>query len=176
MPTCRTYFFDSSAKCGRVCCCKPTAGDQSDRMGANQIRTKSTVGANLDKFRGDSDVRSCSGTLKGIVLSLDGSSVGSTHGANETQHRNRLDLDIAQSLNQALLVQAWILITRCTNFFLVQSNDENNHQDQSLFHNMWRVEQSAFHGIPRNSPSSMCVKKCVQRCHTEPSSIHDNSC
>ena len=71
--------------------------------------------------------------------------VGSTHEANETQHRNRLDLDIAQSLNQALFVQALILITRCTSFFLVQSNDECNHQDQSLFKHTWRVEQFAFH-------------------------------
>ena len=71
--------------------------------------------------------------------------VGSTHGANETQHGNRLDLDIAQSLNQALLVQAWIFIKRCTNFFLVQSNDESNHQGHSLFKHSWRVEQFAFH-------------------------------
>ena len=113
VPTCRTDFFDTSAKCGRVCCCKPTAGDQSDGLGANQIRTKSSDGANLEKFSGDNVVRSRSGTQKGIVLSLM-EAVGSTHGANETQHRNRLDLDIAQSLNQALLVQALILITRCT--------------------------------------------------------------
>ena len=80
--------------------CNPIAGRQADAMDAGQIRTKSTDGANLKKFRGDSVVRSCSGALKGMVLSLDGSFVGSTHGANETQHGNRVDPEITQSLNQ----------------------------------------------------------------------------
>ena len=69
-------------------------------MDAYQIRTKSSDGANLEEFRGDSVVRSCSGALNGMVLSLDGSFVGSTHGANEAQHGNRVDLEITQSLNQ----------------------------------------------------------------------------
>ena len=70
-------------------------------MDAYQIRTTSTDGANLKEFRGDSVVWSCSGALKGMVLSLDGSFVGSTHGANEAQHGNRVDLEVTQSLNQA---------------------------------------------------------------------------
>ena len=69
-------------------------------MDAYQIRTKSKEGANLKKFSGDSVVRSCCGTLNGMVLSLDGSFVGSTYGANEIRHGNRVDLDITQSLNQ----------------------------------------------------------------------------
>ena len=37
-----------------------------------------------------------------MVLILDGSFVGSTHGANETQHSYRINLEVTQSLNQAL--------------------------------------------------------------------------
>ena len=71
-------------------------------MNTHQVRTKSTDGANLKKFRGDGVVRSCCGTLKGMVLSLDGSFVGSTYGSNKTQHRDRINLEVTQSLNQAL--------------------------------------------------------------------------
>ena len=70
------------------------------RVDANQIRAKSTDGAFLKQRGGDSVVRSCCGTLKGMVLGFEGGIVGSTYGANETQHRNRVDLEITQSLNQ----------------------------------------------------------------------------
>ena len=139
-------------------------------MDAYQIRTKSTDGANPKKRRGDSVVRSCSGALKGMVLSIDGSFVGSTHGANETQHENRLDLEITQSLNQTL--------GRSINFHhalhkvsWVQSNDESNHQGQSWFQHIWRVEQSVFHGTLGNSPRSMSSENHALRCHTNPNSI-----
>ena len=46
-------------------------------------------------------MRSCSGTLNGTVLSIKGRFVGSTYGTNETQHGNRVDLEITQSINQA---------------------------------------------------------------------------
>ena len=72
-------------------------------MDAYQIRTKSTDGANLKEFRVDSVVRSCCGTLKSMVLGLDCSFVGSTYGANEIEHGNRVDLDITQSLNQTFV-------------------------------------------------------------------------
>ena len=89
----------------------------------------------------------------------------------------KLSTEIAQilmshsRLNQALLVQAWIFITRCTNFFLVQSNDENNHQDQSLFKHTWRVEEFAFHWTVRNSPRAVSSENHALRCHNEPNSI-----
>ena len=35
-----------------------------------------------------------------MVLGFEGGIVGSTYGANETQHRSRVDLEITQSLNQ----------------------------------------------------------------------------
>ena len=69
-------------------------------MDAYQIRTKSTDGANRKKFSGDSVAWSCYGTLKGMVFGFEGCLVGSTNGANETQHGNRVDLEITQSLNQ----------------------------------------------------------------------------
>ena len=40
------------------------------------------------------------GTLKGMVLGFESGIVGSTDGANETQHRGRVDLEIALSFNQ----------------------------------------------------------------------------
>ena len=55
-------------------------------MNANQIRAKPTDGAYLKERRGDSVVRSCCGTLKAIVLGFEGGYVGSTYGADETQH------------------------------------------------------------------------------------------
>ena len=35
-----------------------------------------------------------------MTLGFEDSFVGTTYGANETQHGNRVDLDITQSLNQ----------------------------------------------------------------------------
>ena len=37
-----------------------------------------------------------------MVLGFEGGVVGSTYGANETQHRNRVDFEITQSLNKTL--------------------------------------------------------------------------
>ena len=36
-----------------------------------------------------------------MVLGLEGRLVGCAYGANKTQHKNRVDLEVAQSLNQA---------------------------------------------------------------------------
>ena len=86
MSSSRTDLFKTSTKRGRACC-NPIACRQADGMDAYQIRSKAADGANLKKFRGDSVVRSSSGALKGQILSLDGSFVGSTYGANEAQQR-----------------------------------------------------------------------------------------
>ena len=102
-----------------------------------------------------------------MVLGFEGGFVGSTYGANETQHGNRVDLEVAQPLIQAFGRRIDFHHTLQKNSW-VQPNDEDNHQGQSLFQHIWRVEQSAFHGIPRNSWRSMFVKKYVLRCHTEP--------
>ena len=64
-------------------------------MNAHQIRAKSTDRANRKKIGEDSVVRSCCGTLKGMVLCFEGGIVRSTYGANEAQNRYRKDLDIA---------------------------------------------------------------------------------
>ena len=119
------------------------------------VRTKATNGANLKKFRGDGVVRSCSGTLKGMVLSLDGSFVGSTFGANETQHRNRVDLEVAQSLNQAF-GRSIDFQHSLYDFFGVLSNDEGVHLGQSWFQPVWRVEQFASHGTSQFSEIHVC--------------------
>ena len=79
---------------------QPIASSQAERMNANHIKAKSTDGADLKQRRGDSVVRSCCGILKGMILCYKGGFVRSTYGANETQHGNRVDLDITQSLNQ----------------------------------------------------------------------------
>ena len=57
--------------------------------------------ANRKKIGGDSVVRSCCGTLKGMVLGFECGFVRSTYRANEIQHRNCVDLEITQSLHQA---------------------------------------------------------------------------
>ena len=69
-------------------------------MNAHQIRAKSTDGANRKKFGGDSVVRSRCGALKGMSLGFECGSVRSTYRAHEIQHRNCVDLDITQTLNQ----------------------------------------------------------------------------
>ena len=61
---------------------------------------KSTDGAYLKQGGRDSVVRSCRGTLKAMILGCEGGFLRSTNGANETQHGNRVDLEITQSLNQ----------------------------------------------------------------------------
>ena len=141
---------------------------------AHQIRTKATNGAKSKKRRWNSVIRVCSCTLKSMVLSLEGCLIWCTNRSNKSQHRHRVNLEVTQSLNQAfgrrigfhhaLHKISW-----------VQPNDEGNHQGQSLFQHIWRVEQSAFHRIPRNSSKSMYARKYVLRCLTEPISIYDNS-
>ena len=143
-------------------------------MNAHQIMSNSTDGANRKKFGGDSVVWSWCGALKGMILGFECGFVGSTYRANETQHRNRMDLEIHIRPTR-LLVEVLIFITQCTNFFWVQSKGEGNHQGQSLFQHILRVDQSASHGIPRNSPRSMFLKKYALRCHTGPNSIYVNS-
>ena len=46
-----------------------------------------------------------------MILGFEGGVVGSTYGANETQHGNRVDFEITQSIIR-LLVEALIFITR----------------------------------------------------------------
>ena len=99
VPACRTDILQALGKRGRACC-NPIAGRQADGMDAYQIRAWSTDGANRKKFRGDGVVRSCCGTLKGMVLGFQGGFIRCTYRPNKTQHRNRVDLDITQSLNQ----------------------------------------------------------------------------
>ena len=137
---------------GRACS-NSIASRKADGVNTHQVRTKTTYRTNSKWVRRYSVVRSCSCALKGMVLGLEGCLVGSTHGANETQYGNRVDLEITQSLNQTF-GKALIFSTRCMIFSGVQSNDESNHQGQSLFQHVWRVEQSAFHETLRNSPRS----------------------
>ena len=61
-----------------------------------------THGANTKKVRRYSVVRACGCTLKSMVISLEGALVGSTYRSNKTQHRDRINLEVAQSLNQVL--------------------------------------------------------------------------
>ena len=79
---------------------QPSSEREAEGMDAHQIRTKSTDGANRNKFGGDSVVRSCCGARKGMILGFECGFVRSTYRANEIQHRNCVDLDITQSLNQ----------------------------------------------------------------------------
>ena len=123
VPACRTDFFKA---------CNSIVSRQIDGMDAHQIRTKSTDGANLQWCRGDGVVRSCNRALKCMVLGFEGGFIWCTHRPNKTQHRNRVDLEITQSLNQtfgrsinfhhALHKSSW-----------VQSNDEGNHQGHSAY-------------------------------------------
>ena len=100
VPTRRIDFFKALSKRGRACC-NSVANCQTNGMDASQIRTLSTDGANRKKFRGDGVVWSCCGTLKGMgSRALRVASSGCTYRPNKTQHRNRVDLDITQSLNQ----------------------------------------------------------------------------
>ena len=69
-------------------------------MNAHQNRAKSQTEPTARSLEEDSVVRSSCGTLKGMVFGFEGGIVGSTHGDNEAQHGNRVDLEITQSLNQ----------------------------------------------------------------------------
>ena len=131
MPACRTDLLKELGKRGRACC-NTTASRQTNGMDAYQIRTQSTDGANRKKFRGYSIVRSCCDTLKGMVLGFEGGFIWCTCRPNKTQRRNRLDLDITQSLNKTF-GRSINFHHALHNVFWEQSNDEGNHQGQSLF-------------------------------------------
>ena len=107
-----------------------------------------------------------------MVLGFEGGTVGSTYGANETQHRDRIQLEVTQSLNQAFGRR---IDFQHALYDGLQSSDEGVHVGQSLFQHIWRVEQSAFHETLRNSPRSRSSENHALRCHTEPISIYENS-
>ena len=120
----------------------------------------------------DGIVRAGGCTLKGMVFGLEGCLVGCA--SNKAQHRDRINLEVAQSLNQAL--------GRCIDFqhaldefFWVPTNDEVVHLGQSWFQHTWRAEQFASLGTLRSSPRSTSAEIHILRCHTEPNSICDNS-
>ena len=71
-------------------------------MNTNHIGAKSTERAYLKKRRGNSVERSCCGALEGMIIGFEGGFVGGTNRANETQHGNRVDFEITQSLNQTV--------------------------------------------------------------------------
>ena len=71
-----------------------------DGMNAHQIRTKATDGANPKMRRWNSVVRACCDTLKGLVLGFEGRFVRCAYGASTTQHRDRMNLEVTQSLNE----------------------------------------------------------------------------
>ena len=101
LSTSRTDLLKASAKRGRAYC-NSIASRQVDGMDAFQIRTKATNGANPKKRKWISVVRSCCSTLTSMVLGLEGCLVWCTYRSNKTQHRNRVNLEVTQSLNQAL--------------------------------------------------------------------------
>ena len=100
-PRAEWIFSKALTKSGRACC-NPIASGRADGVNTHQVRTKTTYGANSKKVRRYSAVRSCSCTMKGMVLGLEGCLVSCAYEANKTQHRNRINLEVAQSLNQAL--------------------------------------------------------------------------
>ena len=166
VPTSRIDFLKSLAKRGRACS-NSIASRKADGMNAHQIRTKATNGANSKKCGRYSVIRACCSTLKSMVLSLEGCLIWCTYRSNKTQHRNRVNLDVTQSLNQA--VGGIIDFQHALyDFFGVPSNDEGVHQGRSWFQHFW-------HGTLRNSPRSMSAENHVPRCHNEPSSICGSS-
>ena len=101
VPTCRTDFFDISSKVDEYA----AASRQRVASRMDWVPTKSGPNPQTEPTSTSSEEVAMYGPAvvhkKGMVLSLDGSSVGSTHGANETQHGIRADLDIGRSLGQA---------------------------------------------------------------------------
>ena len=93
------------------------------------------------RLEGISVVRACGCTLKGMVFGLVGCLVGCAYGSNNTQHRDRINLEVTQSLNQAL--------GRCIDFqhalddfSWVPTNDEGVLLGQSWFQHIWCVEHN----------------------------------
>ena len=93
MPSSRLDFLEALSKRGRTCS-NSIASRKADGVDAHQVRTKATHRANSMKVRRYSVVRTCSCTLKGMVLSLEGRIVRCAYGANEIQHRYRIDLEL----------------------------------------------------------------------------------
>ena len=91
VPTSRIDLLKASAKRCRACS-NSIASRQADGMDAHQVRTKTTYRANSKKVRRYSVVRACGCTSKSMVFGLDCCLVWCTYGANETQHRNRVNL------------------------------------------------------------------------------------
>ena len=112
----RIDFLKALAERGRACC-KSIASRKADGVNTHQVRTKTTYGANSKKVRRKSVVRSCGCTPKGMILGLEGCLSRCTYRPNKTQHRNRVDLDITQSLNQAFGRSIDFFNTRCMKFF-----------------------------------------------------------
>ena len=73
-----TDLFKTSAKRGRTSC-NSIASRYADGMNTHQVRTKSTDGANLKNGRRKSVVRDFCGTLKCMVLDLEGCFIGCTY-------------------------------------------------------------------------------------------------
>ena len=101
-------------------------------MDAHEIRTKTTYGANSKKGRWNSIVRSCCGALKGMVLGLEGCLIWCTCRPNKTQYRNRIDLELAESLDQTY-GRSIDFQHALEEFFRVPSNDEGAHLNGSWF-------------------------------------------
>ena len=109
-----------------------------------------------------------------MVFGLEGCLVGCAYGANKTQHRNRINLEVAQSLNQAFgrNIDFQHALDDVSG---VPSNDECVHLGQSWFQHIWRVGQFASHETPRNSLITNATGIHVLHYLTEPNSIHDSS-
>ena len=120
MSTSRVDLLKASAKRGRACC-NSKSSRQADAMDVHQIRTKA------------------------MVLGLEDCLTWRTYRSNKTQHRNRVNLEVTQSLNQTLGRNIDFHHALYEFFSGVPSNDEGNRQDQSLFQHILRVEQFAFH-------------------------------
>ena len=70
-------------------------------------------------------------------LSLESGFVKCANGANQTQHRYRMDLEVAQSLNQAIGRDIYFS-NALDDFFEVLSNGEHGNPVQS-----WSIERNA---------------------------------
>ena len=98
--TSRTDLFKTSAERGGACC-NTTASHKAEGMNAHQIRAKATNGTHSKKRRWDSVFWACCSTVKSMVLGLEGCLIWCTNRSNKAQHRNRVNFEVTQSLNQA---------------------------------------------------------------------------
>ena len=93
-------FLKALTKRGRACS-NSIASCKAGGVNIHQVRTKTTIGANSKKGRRYSVVRACCCTLKSMVLGLEGCLIRSTYGSKKSQHRDRINLEVTQSLSQA---------------------------------------------------------------------------